>query len=197
MRIKLFGTEIYISFLFSAVVTIMLATDRTGLMLPSVFAITMHELGHLFAMWCLECNPKRIKLIPTSIQITSNFSKGYKNDIIIALCGPIVNIILFFSLYFNYLAYQNNTVLYFSLVNLVIGIFNVLPLWELDGGTILYSIIAQKSQPNRAALTVKIITRIVGVGIFLTAVYLTVKGKINFSLYIMAIYLFIGVIIKM
>lgn len=197
MRIKLFGTEIYISFLFSAIVTVMLATDRTGLMLPSVFAITMHELGHLFAMWCLECNPKRIKLIPTSIQITSNFSKGYKNDIIIALCGPIVNIILFFSLYFNYLAYQNNTILYFSLVNLVIGIFNLLPLWELDGGTLLYSIIAKKTEPNRAALTVKIITMIVGVGIFLTAVYLTVKGKMNISLYIMAIYLFIGTIIKM
>ena len=59
LKFRLFGTEVYISFLFMAVITIMLATDRTGLILPSLFAIIMHEAGHLFAMWLLECAPKQ------------------------------------------------------------------------------------------------------------------------------------------
>ena len=46
MRFKLLGTEFYVSFLFSAVITAMIAFDRTGYILPLLFAIVMHELGH-------------------------------------------------------------------------------------------------------------------------------------------------------
>ena len=123
MKFRLFGTEIYISFLFAAVITVMLATDKTGLIIPALFAVIMHEIGHLFAMWVLECAPKRIKLIPASVQITSSFSGRYKNDIIVAVCGPAVNFVLFFTLYFNYLAFKNQLVLYCALLNLIIGLF--------------------------------------------------------------------------
>ncbi len=197
MRFKLLGTEIYISFLFAAVVTVLLATDRTGLILPALFAIVMHELGHLFAMWATECAPKRIKLIPASVQITNSFSKQYKNDIIIAVCGPLVNFILFFTLYFNYFAFKNENTLYYALINLLIGIFNSLPVWGLDGGTVLFSILAKRYDLNRATLTVKIITFITAIGVIVGAVVLTIRGKLNLSLYIVGIYLFISAIIKM
>ena len=78
MRFSLFGTKIYISFFFCAVFTLMLAFDRTGLILPTFFAVVVHEIGHLFAMWALDCEPKQIKLIPSSVQVVSSFSKRYK-----------------------------------------------------------------------------------------------------------------------
>ena len=78
MKIKLFGTRIYLSFFFYAVFTIMLATDRTGYILPTFFAVLMHEIGHLFAMWVLDCQPKQIDITPASLQIVSGFSNNIK-----------------------------------------------------------------------------------------------------------------------
>ena len=174
----------------------MLATDKTGLILPTFFAIIIHELGHLFAMWTLDCAPKQIKLIPASIQITSEFSKRYRNDAIIAFCGPAINLVLFITLYFNYLAFQNKMVLYYALLNLIVAIFNLLPISELDGGTILFSFLVKKMDYSRARLIIKFITLAVSVIIIIAAVTLTIRRKINISLYIIGIYLFIINLIK-
>ena len=78
MRFKLFGTDIYISFLFASVITLMLLFDKTGLILPLLFAVFMHEIGHLFMMYIRLAAPKRIKLIPASVQITKPFIRDYK-----------------------------------------------------------------------------------------------------------------------
>lgn len=197
MKFKLFGTEIYISFLFFAVITIMLATDRTGLLVPTFFAITMHETGHLFAMWALDCEPKQIKLIPSSIQITRKFCSGYRNDIIIALFGPLTNFVLFLSLYCNFLAFKNQTVFYYSLLNLIICFFNLLPVKGLDGGTVLFSLLLNRFDLAKATLIIRLITFLFALAVIIAAVMLTVKGKINISLYIIGLYLIIMSIIKM
>ena len=196
MRFKIFDTEIYISFLFAAAVTIMLLTDKTGYMLPALFAIVLHEMGHLFMMWILECSPKRIKLIPASVQITAPFQKRYRNDFLVAACGPFVNILLFLTLYFNYLVFKNEVTLYFALLNLVIGVFNLLPLKGLDGGTILFCILEKSKGPDKASVILKIITLVLAVAIILAAITLTVQGKINISIYIMGIYLLIMSLLK-
>lgn len=197
MKIRFLGTEIYISFLFMALICIMLATDRTGLLMPTLFAVLMHEIGHLFAMWLLDCEPKQIRLIPASVQITAPITSKYKNDIIIAIIGPLVNLLLFFVLYVNYLYFKNPLTLNFSLINLLIAVFNLIPVSGLDGGTILFSIIAKKTEYNRAVLTLKIITLVVAAAVIFLAVTLTFRGKINISLYIIGIYLVIATVIKM
>ena len=197
MSFKLFGTEIYISFLFAALITIMLATDRTGFMLPALFAVFAHELGHLFAMWVLECAPKRIKLIPASVQITSSFTKRYKTDILVSLSGPLANILLFVTLYINYIAFKNQAVLCYALLNIVIAAFNLLPFVGLDGGTILYTLLCKNNDINKAAVIMKIITIISSALLIAAAVILTIKHKINISLYIIGIYLFVMSLVKL
>lgn len=196
MKFKLFGTEIYVSFLFSAVITLMLATDRTGMVMPTLFAILMHESGHLFAMWALECAPKRIKLIPASVQITSPMTRRYKNDIAIAVCGPLVNFVLFLTFYLNYLAFKNELTLYYALLNLLIGAFNSLPVCGLDGGTVLQCLLAKRHGPDKAAVTVKIITFITALLIITVALILALKDTFNISLFIIGIYLFVMTLIN-
>ena len=197
MKFKLFDTEIYFSFLFLAVITVMLATDKTGYMLPTLFAISVHEAGHLFMMWLLECAPKKIKLIPASVQISMSMSKRYRNDVLVALSGPLVNLVIFFTLYFNYFAYKNETVLVFALLNLVIAIFNLLPVKGLDGGTVLFCFLCKNLDINKATLVMRLITLILASSVIVLAVILTLKQKVNISLYIMGIYLFIITLVKM
>ena len=197
MRFKIFGTEIYLSFLFLGLITIMLATDKTGFMLPTIFAVVMHETAHLFAMWLLDCSPKRIKLIPASVQISTSFSKGYKNDILVSLSGPVINLVLFGTLYYNYLCFENQATINFALINLVFGIFNLLPVKGLDGGTVLLSILCKFMNIDRAVLIVRASTAIIASAIIMLAIMLTVGGKMNLSLYIIGIYLFIMCLMKM
>ena len=196
MRFKLFGTEIYISFLFAAVITAMLAFDRTGLIIPALFAIVVHELGQLFAMWVLECQPKRIRLVPAAVEITNKMPTRHRNDIIIAACGPAVNLIIFFTLYFNYLAFGQESSLYYAMINLLIGAFNLLPVTGLDGGNILFALLSKKLEPGRAVLVMRIITLAFAAGVIIAAVTLAFSGKFNLSFFIVGLYLAVMGLIK-
>ena len=179
-----------------ALIALMLATDRTGLALPTLFSVFMHEAGHLFCMWASDTEPKEIRLVPTSVQITRSIKGSYKRDIAVAICGPLVNIILFLVLIFNYAAFKNQTVSYYALLNLIIGLFNLLPVNGLDGGTILYSLLAKKMELNRACLIMRIVTALTGLIILTVGIVMTVKGSFNISVYIIAIYLFITALMK-
>lgn len=196
MRFSLFGTKIYVSFLFAATLSLMLIFDRTGLALPTFFAIFIHEIAHLFAMWVLDCAPKQIRLIPASVQIVSDFSTGYNKDITVSVMGPLSNFLLFGCLYLNHLCYGNSENLIYALLNLIIGVFNLLPITGLDGGRILYSILAKRQDPNRANLILKIVTLIFAAAALFLAVTLTIRGKLNLSLYIIALYLVVISILK-
>ncbi len=196
MKFSFLGTKIYVSFFFMAAVTIMLATDRTGYMLPTLFAVIIHEAAHLFVMWVQDCAPLSVRLIPASVQINKKFSFSHKNDILIAAAGPAANLLLCGCLYFNYAAFGNMTVLYYSLLNLIIGCFNLLPVKGLDGGTILYNIICKFKGQEKAALIMRIITLILAAAVIFVAVTLTFRHKFNISIYIVGIYLFIMSLMK-
>ena len=196
MRFRIFGTEFYVSFLFAAVITAMLAFDRTGFILPLLFAVLVHELGHLAAMWILDCAPKRIRLVPAAVEITTKIQSGGKYEIFIALCGPTVNLLLFASLFVNYLAFENDSYLTVGLINLLIGLFNLLPVTGLDGGTVLFNILCRKTEPSKAALIMRIINFSVAAAALIAAITLCFKGQFNLSFFILALYLAVMSIIK-
>ena len=196
MRFRLFGTEFYVSFLFAAVITAMLAFDRTGFILPLLFAVLIHELGHLAAMWILDCAPKRIRLVPAAVEITAKIGSGGKHEIFIALCGPAVNLLLFATLFVNYLAFGNDSYLTVGLINLLIGVFNLLPVTGLDGGTVLFNILCRKTELSRAGLIMRIINFSVAALSLIAAITLCFKGQFNLSFFILALYLAVMSIIK-
>ncbi|MBR4973522.1 MAG: site-2 protease family protein, partial [Clostridia bacterium] len=131
-----------------------------------------------------------------SVQITSDFTRGYKTDIAVALCGPITNLVLFAVLFCNYLCFKNQLILCYALLNLIIALFNLLPVNGLDGGTVLFSVMAKRTDYNRARLILKIITLIIAASVIFVGVMFTLRGKINLSIYIIGIYLLIMSILK-
>ena len=191
MKFKLFGCEIYVSFLFCALITLMLLLDRSGLILPTLTAVFLHELGHLLCMYAKDIPPKRIKLIISSVQITTNSFSSYKNDITVSLCGPIANLMVFIALFVNYTIFKNQTVLLFSFVNLIIAFFNLLPLKGLDGGRIIYCIVAKKSEERTAERVLNIIT--ISFSLLLVFLFITLcfKEIYNPSLLIIPLYFII------
>lgn len=196
MRLKLFGTEIYVSFLFTAIIAFLLATDKTGLFLPTLFAAIIHEIGHLLCLWACDCQPKAVRLLPTAVQIVNGFTKGIRHEAAISLCGPAANIVAFFALYVNYNITENLWILNFSLLNLILALFNLLPVWGLDGGTLLSLALAHFFDIDRAERIVRIVTALFSAASFIAGVYLWVSGRLNISAFIVAIYLMLGALIK-
>ena len=196
MKFKFLGTQIYISFLFCATLCFMIAIDRTGLIIPTLFAVFIHESGHLLAMWAADCQPKAVRLIPTSVQVIRGFSTKKYGEAAIAFCGPAANLVLFGVLYANYNIFGSEISLNFAILNLVIAVFNLLPVSGLDGGTILTLFIARFTNVYKAESIVRIITVVFAVVAFLLGVYLASSGTVNISVFIVAIYLLVCGMIK-
>ena len=192
MRFRLFGTEIYVSFLFCAVITLMLAVDRTGYCLPTLCAAAFHETGHLFAMWLIDCRPKSIRLVPASVSITSDFPRKRYGELLIAVSGPLFNIVLFCSLMINYKLTASDISFKYGIINMVIGCFNLLPVRGLDGGTVLETVLSRLfGDRDKAERTTKTITAVTGLALLFTASFLIIGGRINLSLIIVGIYVLI------
>lgn len=196
MKFRFFGTEIYISFLFCAVVCFMLVIDRTGLVIPTLFAVFIHESGHLLAMWAADCQPRAIRLIPSSVQIVRGFSPKRCGEVAITVCGPAANLVIFGVLIANYYIFNSEQSLIFSLLNLVIAVFNLLPVSGLDGGALLTAAIARFTDIYKAERIVRIITAIFAFVAFLLGVYLWVSGTVNISVFIVAMYLAVCSLVK-
>lgn len=196
MKFTVFGVKIEITFLFCAVLCFLLLTDRTGLIIPVLAASLIHEAGHLFCMWAADCAPISIKLIPASVQITRHYKSSVNRDIAVSFCGPLVNICVFAALYLNYNLYKRDYILTFAAVNLIIGLFNLLPINGLDGGSVLVLLLSKKMHTFKAESIVFFIGIFVSSAVFLFGVYLYLSGKFNLSVIIMAVYLFICTFIK-
>lgn len=196
MRFKLFGTEFYISFLFSLIITVMIAFDKTGYAIPLLLSVLAHEGGHLAAMWISDCAPRRVRLVPAAVEITVPVGTPYKHDLAVTLCGPAVNILLFVTMWLNFMFYKNSLTLVYAAVNLAVALFNLLPVSGLDGGNVLYIIISRKHGAEKACLTLKILTLAVAAILVTTGVFLIVKGNFNPSFFITALYLTVMSIAK-
>ena len=113
----------------------------------------LHELGHFFAGIILGFKPKALKINPLGLSISFWVkSKDYNRRIcygnilavkklLIAIAGPMVNFILviFFSV-FNLNIFNINTeIVIYS--NILIGLFNLIPIYPLDGGRILKNLL--------------------------------------------------------
>ena len=197
MKFKFLGTKIYISFLFAATVALLIITDKSGNFLPLLAAVILHETAHLVTMRMVHCNPKEINLIPASVQIVRDISVKPAFEVAISFSGPLMNLCLFMIFYIFFLVWGNMQILNFAAINLVLAVFNLLPVKCLDGGVIVYKLLCIKMAHNRAMLTVDILTVLMAVAFLVLGVCMAFRGGVNFSLIIMAIYLLLSVIIKL
>ncbi len=188
MRFEILGTKISVSFLFLAIITAMLLIDKSGLLIPMIIAITLHETAHLACMYVLGCAPKEIRLIPGGIEIIRSFCLKKYYEILISISGPFINIFLF-------LIFSNFN-LEFSVINLCIGVFNLMPLKSLDGGEILLIILRNKIGEEKAKKFLELLNFLMGVIGIVFGIFLFLNKTPNVSLIIFSIYLLLSIIIK-
>lgn len=195
MRIKLFGIRFTVSYLFCATLCLMMLCDRTGLFIPMLLSVFIHESGHLLLMWIFDCVPTEIKLIPGSVQICAPVCDS-KPSVMISLAGPFANIAVFIIVFVGSVMFGDSYYITFALVNLIYGVFNLLPLAGLDGGSALEELLIKKKGADFARRTLNTVTVCAAIFSLSVAVFLSIIGKGNYSAYILALYLILSVLFK-
>lgn len=115
-----------------------------------IFAI-IHELGHLLAGFLMGMKPEKIEIMPFGVSISfkinvKEYNKKIKKGnvleikkIVVALAGPITNfIIILITDNLNLDLIKSMLIIY---TNFLIMIFNLLPIYPLDGGRLLKGIL--------------------------------------------------------
>ena len=129
--------------------------------------IIVHELGHIIGALIFKWKIEKIILLPFGgITIfNENIDKPLKEEFIIAILGPL------FQLMF-YLLYKDNLI--FNYYNLAILLFNLLPIYPLDGSKI-FNVLFNLFLPYKLSHILSIILSF----IFIT---LIISYKIDISL---------------
>ena len=191
MIFNVFGVKVEITFWFVALITFIFSLNAPSNVLVTVFSSILHETGHLLIMTSVGNKPQAIRFEITGMNIIrqQDFQISTKNEVLIALGGPFVNLICFLISVVFLCICENENILTFGCINLILMIFNLLPINKLDGGLALYYILSQKFDNLTCTKILKITSVFFIALIYVWGIYAFVSSKYNISLIIIAIFL--------
>lgn len=164
-----------------------------GLLCSYLLCLMIHEIAHSLAAARLGYKLNHIKVMPHGISIGgNNVFFSYKDEIIIAISGPLSNfvlLILILSMWWLWPITYVYTLDFFA-ANVVIGVVNLLPVYPLDGGRVLLALLSQRISRMNAVKVLRIIGLIISSLIIMSFVITTFFVP-NFTLLFFGVFLFI------
>ncbi len=124
------------AFLFGAV--LIFCVDMTELLPLFLLAALLHECGHLLACYLFQVPVWRFRLTCCGGELVPARHLAGREECVIALSGPAINLLLAFALI---PLVQGEAGAIFLGVNLMLGLFNLLPMLPLDGGRVLHGVL--------------------------------------------------------
>lgn len=159
-------------------------------------SIVYHEFAHAIIAKKLGYSTQKIVLYPTGALLcgtTDEFT--FKDEILISFAGPLANLflVLIFVCLWWLFPDSYNYLQDVAVANLSLALFNLLPVFPLDGGRILLAALSLKFQRKEACRVSRIIATIFAVFLLLYSA-ISWFFKPNLQLAIMSLILFISAI---
>ena len=113
-----------------------------------LLAALCHELGHYAVLHATGGSVKEINLTVLGAEMKVKSRTGYGKEFLITLAGPGVNLLAAWCM--SLLGRQMPVLYLFAGGQAVLGGFNLLPMYPLDGGTMLWTAVAYFWEPYTA-----------------------------------------------
>ena len=170
--------------------------------LMMIFAL-IHEFGHLIAGILLKMKPKKLEIILTGVSISfktdikdinKKIGKGNMLNIkklIVAIAGPLTNILIIAIV----LKMPLNMIKQLNIIyaNLVILIFNLIPIYPLDGGRIIKELLNIKFGRKKSIRYMDILSILDTIILSIIGVMITMLNN-NIAIIIIILYIWILVL---
>jgi stage IV sporulation protein FB len=165
--------------------------------LITLFVIVLiHEMGHLSVALLFGIKVLSVQLLPFGgvVSIEDHGKLTAWKEIVIALAGPLQNgIMMCIGMIFLSAGWGNSEYIsYIISGNMIIALFNLLPIPPLDGGKILQSLISQYFPYYWTLLWTSRVSIVTSVGVILYALFPLMEGKgvIQLNLLMIGVFLF-------
>jgi Zn-dependent protease/predicted transcriptional regulator len=205
------GISVYIHFTFYFLVLWLLVIDiASGMKLSQVLwsmlflvaifvCITLHEYGHAIVASQFGINARKITLYPIGgIASLEKLPDHPKQELLISIAGPAVSftiaaLMFLFApqkisagLFKNYTNIIDSTNIVYSIgvFNLILGLFNLIPAFPMDGGRIFRALLAFKLNYIKATAIAASVGKVIA-GLFIIA------GLVTMNILLMVIGVFI------
>lgn len=141
-------TSIHIHPLLWAVLGIGIITAHFQQLIILFFIVLVHELGHAAAASFFSWRIKRIMLLPFGgvAEVEEHGNRPMHEEVIVTISGPLTHFVLMIISYsllsLSVISFEQHQ--QFMLQNVMILGFNLLPIWPLDGGKLLFLYFSRK-----------------------------------------------------
>lgn len=183
MKIK-FNIDIFICLLIAIV------TKNIEKYAVFMLFIIIHEMAHLVTGIVLGVKPKRIDVyaLGLSLEFYSFGHITYKNlrKILIYIAGPLIN----FAIAIVLIILNDKTYLDIIYINLILGFFNLLPIYPMDGGRILKQLLTIVEGEKASKIITNKVSNI-AVAVITVCYSILILYVHNFAIFMVIIYLWI------
>lgn len=158
-----------------------------------ILAVVLHELGHFLVAKKLGYSLNLITLMPYGASLSGESEIiNPKHEILIAISGPIVNVLLaLLCIFLKKVCFFNLNI--FLNANISTFLFNILPVFPLDGGRVLLALVSTKHSRVKAQKIVGFIGYIVCFS-FVVMFIISYFYNLNYMLGINSLFLLISLL---
>lgn len=156
----------------------------------TLFALIFHEGAHALMARARGYVVKKIVLLPYGAMMSAGENFDKTSSVLIGLAGPCCNIVLALvtlGLWWLYPASYPYTIA-FLYANLSLGLFNLLPVYPLDGSRVVLGFCKNKLKAIKGLQIAGIACSFLFLGLFVSSFFF----GLNFTFGIMAVFLFYG-----
>ncbi len=176
------GKKIRVSVYFALLLTLVFALSPQGYAPVGFVCCLLHEAGHLICMKIAGCKIKGVAFGIYGMRIDSGVPLSFKKEALVALGGPMANIVLAVVGYF-----AGNRM--FAVANCVIAVFNLLPVDSTDGYSALKSLLCIRFEAQKIKAALNIVSAAFLFLMYCFGFLLLFKSGYNFSALAVSVYL--------
>ena len=176
------GKKIQISVYFALLLTLVFALSPQGYAPVGFVCCLLHETGHLLCMKAVGCRIKGVAFGVYGMRIDSDLPLSFKKEALVALGGPMANIILAVI----GIALGNRM---FALANTAVAVFNLLPVESTDGHSALKSLLSVRFESEKIKAALNIVSAAFLFLMYCFGFLLLFKSGYNFSALAVSVYL--------